>query len=158
MRYQDQLVKATQKALDDISRSALAVPQDKVDWVPMGNARSVLSQMQEIAMSAAWILPIVQRRELPEFDEHARNEMERTRASYDTVEKCLEAAQVGTSEFCQAIAEFPESRLDEEMTLPFGGGMVMTMADILDLHRWNMVYHLGQINAIQLMLGDTEMH
>jgi hypothetical protein len=42
--------------------------------------------------------------------------------------------------------------------MPFGGGVVMTMADILSLPSWNMVYHLGQINQIQLMLGDREMH
>ncbi len=158
MRYQDQLVKTTQRALDDISRAALAVPEDKRDWTPMGSLRPVLSQMQEIAISADWFLPIVQKGELPRFDEHARNEMLRTRASYDTVEKCIEAAKTGTSALCKAISEFPDSRLDDEMTMPFGGGMVMTMADILDLHRWNIIYHLGQINAIQLMLGDTEMH
>ena len=32
------------------------------------------------------------------------------------------------------------------------------MADILMLHYHNMTYHLGQINFIQLMYGDKEMH
>lgn len=158
MRYQDQLVKATQKALDDVGRAALAVPAEKRDWVPMGSARSVLNQMQEIAISGDWFLPIVQKGEMPHFDEHAREEMARTRASYDTIEKCIDAASVSTSALCKAISEFPDSRLDDEMTMPFGGGVVMTMADILDLHRWNLIYHLGQINLIQLMLGDTQMH
>jgi len=36
--------------------------------------------------------------------------------------------------------------------------MIMTMADVLMLQRWNLTYHLGQINQIQLMLGDAEMH
>lgn len=158
MRYQDQLVKATQKALDDLCRAAKAVSKDKETWIPMGSARSVLSQMQEIAMAPDWFLPIVQDGKAPSFDEHARKEFERTRASYDTIDKCIKAAQTGTSNLCRAISEFPDERLDDEMKLPFGGGTVMTMADILDLHRWNMVYHLGQINQIQLMLGDTEMH
>ena len=57
-----------------------------------------------------------------------------------------------------AISDFPEGKLDEEITLPFGGGMTMTMADLLGLPYWNTVYHLGQINQIQLMLGDREMH
>jgi hypothetical protein len=34
----------------------------------------------------------------------------------------------------------------------------MTFAEILSLHHWNMVYHLGQINQIQLILGDKVMH
>lgn len=32
------------------------------------------------------------------------------------------------------------------------------MADVLFLHSWNLTYHLGQINQLQLMLGDREMH
>ena len=34
----------------------------------------------------------------------------------------------------------------------------MTLADVMMLCYWNIVYHLGQINQIQLMLGDEEMH
>jgi hypothetical protein len=34
----------------------------------------------------------------------------------------------------------------------------MTLAEVLGLPAWNMTYHLGQINQIQLVLGDREMH
>ena len=44
------------------------------------------------------------------------------------------------------------------MSLPFGGGMTVSMADVLMMHYWNATYHLGQINQIQLMLGDKAMH
>jgi hypothetical protein len=158
MRFQDQLVQSTQKALDDVCRAALAVPGDKAGWSPGGVARSTLNQMQEIATSAAWFLPIVRERKAPEFDEHAVREAMRLRQSYDTVEKCVDAARASTSELCQAIADFPDRELEQEMQLPFGGGMVMTMAEVMGMHAWNMIYHLGQINQIQLMLGDKEMH
>jgi hypothetical protein len=158
MRYQDQVVRATQKALDDVCRAALSVPADKLEWVPMGDARSVLSQMQEVATAGAWFIPLVRDRKPPEFDEHARREAVRLRRSYDTLEKCVEAARNTTSDLCQAIADFPDVALEDEMQLPFGGGVVMTMADVLGMHNWNMVYHLGQINQIQLMLGDRDMH
>jgi uncharacterized damage-inducible protein DinB len=158
MRFQDQVVRSTQKALDDICRAAAAVPVDRVEWSPGGEARSVLSQMQEVATAGNWFLPIVRDRVAPEFDEHARREAVRLRRSFDTVDKCVEAARASTSELCQAISSFPDTGLEEEMRLPFGGGVTMTMADILGMHAWNMVYHLGQINQIQLMLGDREMH
>ena len=158
MRYQDQVVRATQKALDDVCRAALALPSDRLDWVPMGEARPVLSQMQEVATAGTWFIPIIRDRMVPEFDEHARKEALRLRKSYDTIEKCVEGARNSTSELCQAIADFPDSALEDEMRLPFGGGVLMTMADVLVMHHWNMVYHLGQINQIQLMLGDREMH
>ena len=158
MRYQDQLVRATQKALDDVCRAAQAVPVEKVDWEPQGLARSVLSQMQEVATTSRFLLPVIRDGTMPEFDEHARTEALRTRKSYDTLDKCIEAAKEATAEFCQAVADFPDDRLEEEMTLPFGGGMTATMADILALPSWNMIYHHGQINYVQLMLGDRQMH
>jgi len=109
-------------------------------------------------MAPQWFLSLIRDGKAPEFDAHAAREAARLRQSFDTVEKCVSAAQEGTTEMCQAIGSFPESKLDVEVSLPFGGGMTLTMADVLDLHRWNMVYHLGQINQIQLLLGDKEMH
>lgn len=158
MRYLDQLVKQTQKAVDDICRSAEAVPLDKAEWLPGEAARSVLSQMQEVAAQAKWFLPVIQERTVPVFDRHAIEEAKRLRESFDSISMCAEVARESTVALCQAISEFPEDKLDEEITLPFGGGMTMTMGDVLGLPYWNMVYHLGQINQIQLMLGDREMH
>lgn len=158
MRYQDLLVRSTQKALDDVCRAALAVSPDRADWSPMGEARSVLSQMQEIATTAGWFLPIIKHGNIPDFDEHARKEAVRLRQSNDTIEKCVAAARESVSELCGAISAFPDERLEDEIRLPFGGGTLMTMADVLGLPAWNMVYHYGQINQIQLMLGDREMH
>jgi hypothetical protein len=36
--------------------------------------------------------------------------------------------------------------------------MTVTIADVLGMHYWNLTYHLGQINQIQMMLGDRQMH
>ena len=59
---------------------------------------------------------------------------------------------------CQAVMDLPDSRLDEEVWLPLGGGMNLTVAEVIGKHSWNLIYHLGQINQIQLMLGDRAMH
>ena len=124
----------------------------------MGDVRSTLSQMQEIASGGRWFLPMVKEGKVPDFDQHARREAELLRKSYDTVDKCVEAARASTSDLCQAISAVSDAMLEEELYLPFGGGMTATMADVLSMHAWNMTYHLGQINQIQLMLGDREMH
>jgi len=158
MRYQDQIVRSTQKGLEDIVRSAQAVPQDKIDWVPMGAVRSVLNQMQEIAVSGAWFVPLISEMRVPEFDAHAMEEAKRLRLSHDTLEKCISAARTTTSELCTVIESVPDQALETELVLPFGGGMTATIADILAMHLWNLTYHLGQINQIQLMLGDRAMH
>ncbi|HWD37826.1 MAG TPA: DinB family protein [Fimbriimonas sp.] len=158
MRYQDQMVRATQKALEDVVRSAQALPPDKLDWVPMGVARSVLDQMQEIAMGGTWFMPIVRELKMPDHDTHALEEARRRRTENDTLEKCVVAARQSTSELCEAIETVSDENLEDEIHLPFGGGMTVTLADVLGMHAWNMIYHLGQINQIQLMLGDRAMH
>lgn len=158
MRYQDQVVKQTQRALDDVLRAVKALPEDKRDWKPAETARSALNQLQEVAMSPRFFVPILRDGKMPEFDDHAKEEAARLKKSFDTFEKCREAAMEGTSELCQVISEFPDDRLEEEVTLPFAGGTAMTMADVLGLHAWNLTYHHGQVNYIQTMLGDMEMH
>jgi hypothetical protein len=157
MRYQDQVVKLTQKALDDVCRASQAVPKEQRDWCPMGNVRSVLNQMQEIATSATWFLPLVESGVVPVFDQEIAVNHERFRRTMGELDECIGEARQSTGQLCQAIIAFPDADLENEVVLPFGGGKT-TMADVLAMHYWNMVYHLGQINQIQLMLGDTKMH
>lgn len=152
MRLQDQIVKQTQRAMDDVIRSVDALPTDKRDWAPEGG-RSALSQLREIAMVPHFYITILKTGAPPAFDDHA-HEM----PSLTTVDECRTEAMKATSELCRMIREFPDSDLEKEITLPFNGGMVVTMADLLGLHYWNTVYHLGQINFIQTLLGDKEMH
>lgn len=151
-------MKLTQKALHDICRAAEAVPPGNQETSLGGHSRSVLSQMQEIAISGAWFIPILKDREPPVFDEHAQEELKKARSENDSIAKCIASAKASTTELCALISTFPESALEDEIELPFGGGTTVTMADLLEMHRWNMVYHLGQINLIQLTLGDPEMH
>jgi len=158
MRYLDQMAKMTQRAVEDVCRTALALPEDKGDWSPGGDARSALNQMQEIAMQGAWFLTIIREGNMPAFGGKAMKEVDRIGVTHGTLPACVEKAKETTAQLCQAIIEFPLDRLDDEVVLPFGGGIAMTMADVIALPYWNMIYHLGQINQIQLMLGDREMH
>jgi hypothetical protein len=150
-------VRLTQKALDDVCRSAAAVPKDKQDWSPGGSARSVVNQMQEIATSATWFLPLVESGVLPVFDQEMARAHTSFRRTMEHLDDCITEARQSTGQLCQAIIAFADDALDKEVELPFGGGAT-SMADVLQMHYWNMVYHLGQINQIQLLLGDTNMH
>ena len=158
MRIQEYLVRQIQASLDDVVRAARAVPEDKLDWSAGGLARSVLSQMQEIAVSGAFFLPVIRDGSMPELDDHGRRELLRLRQSYDTLDKCIDAAQAGNAALCAVVMDLPDARLDEEVWLPLGGGMNLTVAEVIGKHSWNLIYHLGQINQIQLMLGDRAMH
>lgn len=158
MRLQDHLVKQTQRAMNDLLRAIEALPADKVDWKPCETSRSALSQLKEVAMSPQFFIHVIKHGSMPDMKDHAKSTEDQIRN--DLVDAAATKVRVmeTTAELCSAISEFPDDDLDQEMVLPFGGGMVMTMAEILGLHAWNMTYHYGQINYIQTLLGDTEMH
>jgi uncharacterized damage-inducible protein DinB len=157
MRLQDQIVRQTQRAVDDFLRAIAAIPVDHLEWAPEGG-RHALSQLQEVAMVPDFYLIVLRTGSVPVFDDHAKERVETLRASLSTIDECREGLMRMTSELCQAIRDFPDQRLEEEVVLPFNGGMRVTMGDVLGLHYWNTVYHLGQINYLQTLLGDREMH
>jgi len=158
MRYQEQAVKLTQRALDDICRAAMAIPEDRLTWAPMGEARSTLDQMQEIAITAAYVKPILQGEPPQPFGETERQHAKAMRARFDTIGKCVQEARRTVADLCQAISAVSDSQLETEVHIPFTGSGTMTMADVMLMSYWNIVYHFGQINQIQLMLGDKVMH
>jgi glutathione S-transferase len=162
MRYQDQVVKLTQRAVEDLARAAEAFPADRLEWSPGGEARSALDQLREIAMSAAWLRPIVERGDSDVFEAHPAGKPGPRRMpdtpELTTVAESLKQARKSTAQLCKVIAAVPDGHLEDEVSLPFLGGTVVTLADVLLMHYWNLTYHLGQINQLALMLGDREMH
>lgn len=146
----------TQRALADLVRSVEAVPEDKLDWKPGEHARSALDQLREVAIAPRFHLAILKEGRLPDGDDHAR--FRKQAAGLKSAREAIDTAMASTGELCEAIANFPDDRLEEEITLPFGGSLHLSMADVLVIHYWNMVYHNGQVNYIQTLLGDREMH
>jgi len=146
----------TQRALADLVRSVQAVPEDKQDWRPAEHARSALDQLREVAVVPRFHMMLLRDGIAPAMDEHARFRAES--ASIGSVEEAVKVAMESTNDLCEIISSFPDERLEDEITLPFGGGMHVSMADVLAIHYWNMVYHHGQVNYIQTLLGDREMH
>lgn len=158
MRLQDHLVRQTQRALNDLLRAVDALPPEKLDWKPCETSRSVLSQLKEVAMAPQFFIHVIRHGKMPDMTNHAHDSTEKIEHDLVDLASTKQKAMEATAELCSAILDFPDDGLDHEITLPFGGGMVMTMAEILGLHAWNMTYHYGQINYIQTLLGDVEMH
>lgn len=154
MRIQDLIVRQTQRALDDVLRAIEALPEDKRDWKPGEGARSALDQLREMAWAPRFYMPYLGSGEAGAGHEEIRAKA-REEVSYEVGR---DLALKATGELCAMIANVPDDRLEDEVTLPMGGGMVMTLAEVLGIHYWNLVYHQGQINYIQTLLGDREMH
>lgn len=155
MKIQDLIVRQTQKALGDFLRAVESLPEDRRNWSPVDGVRSAMSMVQEVAVVPGYHLRLIAGQGVPP-ELHA--ELQAKAAQLVEFELGREAVMAATTELCQAILAFPDDRLDDEVTLPFGPGVAFTMAEVLGLHYWNLVYHLGQVNYIQTALGDRVMH
>jgi hypothetical protein len=158
MSYQERIANMVIGTTDTICRAALAVPEDKRDWVPMGAARTVMSQMQEIATIKDFILPALTTYEFPPVNDATRAQWMEQRNKLSTLDMCILAAKSGAQELAEAIRKVPEEKLDQKIMMPFGGGIEKTIAEVIAMPYWNLCYHEGQINYIQTLLGDREMH
>ena len=150
---QQQAARLTRQAWDGLLRTAAFVPEDKREWVPLGKARTFHDFVAECAVMADWSAGFLQTGTFPPFDREA---YERAKAELNTLDKIKSAGEPAIERLCAAIEAVPDSKLDESHQMPWG--MAMTTGDLLFLGYWNMVYHWGQVNYIQMLLGDTEMH
>jgi hypothetical protein len=80
------------------------------------------------------------------------------RAAWTTIDDCERVMNENLQQLFAAVRELSDADLDIRVTLPFGGGMVRSLADMAHGQFWNANYHLGQICYIQLLLGDKDMH
>lgn len=157
MKYQDYIIDSIQKAFDQAFQSAKAVPAEKLSWKPLENGRSVLDQAQEIAQCPSYVIPMLQGKK-EEMGEGDWEKIMAERQGWTTIEACEEVAKERLSALFEAIRATPDERLKDTMWLPYDGGRDFTMAEIMDYPRWNANYHEGQINYIQTLYGDRDMH
>jgi hypothetical protein len=157
---QQQAAKMTQEALDSLIRTTRYLPEDQLEWSPMGAARPVMDQLAEIIQFAETVCLILTADYMPagygraQVQDRKRQILE----NYKTLKDITSLAQAKYNELFEVLTNTPDSRLDQEYRLPQAPGKRFSGVDILFLPYWNLVYHFGQINYIQTMLGDTEMH
>lgn len=122
------------------------VPAEKLDWKPAPDATTVLWQLNHCATFPKFIKDSVEAGEM-RFSGEPIPEL-----PYEDAVKAFEKA---TEDFCAFVATVPDAKLGEQMTFPWG---TYPISAILTWHEWNNTYHFGQVNYIQLLYGDKEMH
>jgi uncharacterized damage-inducible protein DinB len=147
---QEMLATMNRKAAQDLAR-AVAALGDKATWRPLDKGRSALDQVLECAGFAHAGAHIFTRGEVPELSPES---FARFGAENDTPEKALAALERTSEAFAQAIRALPTEKLGDKVTLPFGGGMELSLGEVALMNHWNTVYHEGQVNYIQTLCAD----
>lgn len=149
LRIQDHFSQLTEKAAEDLLKAFDNIPEDKRDWSPMGDARTAIDQMAEIAIlngSTAKLLKTHQFEADFDFEKFAKEKSALAR-DWGALKAMLDE---NTGFAVQTIKHVPDEDLGIEVQMPWGP---MTLSQIMGYPFWNMCYHEGQINYIASMLG-----
>lgn len=165
MRYQDFIIAATREAFEATFKYARHVQADKVEWVPMGEARTVLSICQELTKCPDWALDMMSksREEFeasmadPKQQENSFNEYLKEREAWPTVDECYKVGKEKMDRFLEFLKTFPDERLSEAKWLPYDGGRDFPATEQMAYPLWNFQYHQGQIAYIETLYGDKSM-
>jgi len=156
MRFQDQAIRMTEFAMQELFKTARAVPADKLAWKPLDQGRSVLDQLQESAQSPLFFGQMLKPDWNPESAQEGGEQGAEERKGWTTIDACEQAAKRNCEAFYEAIRQIPDSDLEREVPTPWG--MTPNVAEVALFQHWNATYHYGQINYIQTLYGDFEMH
>jgi hypothetical protein len=154
MSIQQVVAKQTRDVGAGLERTFVAMPADKQTWKPLDNGRSALEQIAECAVINGWSAQVFRDRAVPPFDGEAFGG---ACAALDTADKAVAALRANTETLVAAIGSTPDDALQTQVQFPWDESPC-SLADAVLVAYWNMTYHIGQINYIQTLYGDQEMH
>lgn len=157
MSYQDRIIRSTHRAVETLFRTARAVPADKLEWQPMDSGRTVLDQLQECSSSPRFYAMILEQKKFPEISDEDRQKAQAERKSWTTIDDCEKACKEHTERLISAVKNISDDELDQVIDIP-GRDQEFTVADIVAAHCNHLLYHNGQINYMQTLYGDFDMH
>lgn len=158
MRFQDFICETTQASADAAFKAAKAVPTDKLSWKPLDEGRSVLDQAQEMAQCPVWAHTLVADQPMPEMGPDAQVKMKAERESWTTIDACQAECNARLAKLFELYRGVKDEQLEKTKWLPFDGGRDFTWKEMMDYPNWNFIYHQGQINYVQTLYGDKDMH
>lgn len=137
----------------DLEKAMGKMPADRLSWHPPveGNlGRDALDQYIECGLLNGAGAAYFRSGQVtaPDWDAYTAQ-----KATLDTPEKVLSAFKAGTEALAAAVEALSPARLAETVTNPFYNSE-SNWAELADFYRWNMCYHEGQVNYIQVLYGD----
>jgi hypothetical protein len=151
----DLIVTMTEMGRMELERTAKAVPEDRLNWKPLDNGRTVLDVLGDAAQAPAMCTALLRGtfQYGPELFEQLRHE----RATW-TRDDALQYLQWSTQQMLEEIQKLPEEKLEEPLTLPMGGGMTLPLGAWLMMAYRSFIARTAQINYIQTLYGDFDRH
>ena len=136
-----------EKAAKILSHFVENTRPDLRDWRPAteeaSKTRSVMEQLNECIYANHRVLC------------YLRGEVPVAQTTYESLPEANEALHAGAKELADEVRKIQSSGLGREVETHRG---TMPVALAIQFPLRNMVYHMGQINMIQLLYGDATFH
>ena len=150
------IITLIENGLQDLERTTQAVPEDKWNWKPLDNGRSVLDLLGEAAQTPLLVVRLL---EAPEtFNPYEIFPQLMQERQGWTREETLERLRINTQVALDAIRALPEAALEKPLHLPMGGGTTLPLGAWVLMAYRTFVSRFAQINYIQTLYGDFEFH
>lgn len=138
-----------------LSKAASYVPQENYDWSPMGEARPVWDILLECACILEAAKVWIEQGEM-NFQPYM-TEREQAKANPPALSALSERLQAAAEAYAQTMDALSDEQAAQMIPNPMTGRNA-PLIRAASMPIMNMVYHLGQVNYVQMMLGDTEAH
>jgi len=152
------LASITRFMAQTVVRTAPFTPSEKRNWSPMGAARTTIDVVQECAealeMGSGWMKS---GQIIGPSPQAWAARAEALKKNPPKLEDTLARLQKASEQYAQDLEKFPAERMTQLETSPLNG-QPTPMATLLGIPVFNMIYHWGQVNYVQTMLGDSVMH
>ena len=151
------IITLIEAGLDDLERTARAVPDDKLNWKPLDNGRSIFDLLREAAQMPVLSLHLLQSPD--NFNPFEMFPQLMQDAQSWTRDECLAKLRANTYAAIEAIRTTPDDKLEEMLTLPMmGSDQPLSLGAWVMLLYRTFVSRFAQINYIQTLYGDFEFH
>jgi hypothetical protein len=124
-------------------------PDDRLDWVPMGKAKTPREIAVECAMVYKGVVSLIRGGTI----DAPAQEMEP--GDQATREGLLKLLDDSLQEFVAAAEGLTQEQLGEKRQAPWAED---TVAGLLGKTQFHTIWHVGQLNYIQALWGDADMH
>lgn len=150
---QTSLVSMINTSAASLDKAAAALGE-KAAWSPLDKGRSALNQIVECGGIMQLSAQTVSGQAFPQMPmEQMRAMRNAALVENDTLEKAVTSLHKGADALTAAVSATSDEDLQNiSVTIPFGGGMVKTLAEVVAMCYWNNTYHEGQINYIETLL------
>lgn len=155
MRAQEMIVELTQYACEGLIRNVKAMPAERHGWEPSAHSRSAHNMLWECAVVNDRFARFLKGEPAEPITIQGLGEMWAADPAAD-VETLITDLRSATASLCESILALEDDQFAEEVELGPDSPLPKKMLMWMGLR--NMWYHLGQVNYIQSLYGDREMH